>query len=105
MVQLFTRPIAECPGQSVTLLQVNYAPGASTPTHRHSGSTHVYVLSGVVEMQVQGGPLVTLHEGQTFFEEPGAVHVVSRNASATQPATFLAYLIGPTNQPTTLSLD
>lgn len=56
-------------------------------------------------MQVQGGPLVTLHEGQTFFEEPGAVHVISRNASATQPATFLAYLIGPTNQPTTLPLD
>lgn len=105
VIQLFARPIAECPGQSMTLLQVSYAPGASTPPHRHSGSVYVYVLSGVVEMQIKGGPLVTLREGQTFFEEPGAVHLVSRNADACKPATFLAYLIGPTDQPTTQSVD
>jgi quercetin dioxygenase-like cupin family protein len=36
---------------------------------------------------------VTLTPGQAFYEGPGDVHVVDRNASATQPAKFLVLLI------------
>ena len=35
----------------------------------------------------------TLTPGQSFYEGPGDVHVVDRNASATQPAKFLVVLI------------
>jgi quercetin dioxygenase-like cupin family protein len=31
--------------------------------------------------------------GQTFYEGPGDVHVVSRNASSTKPARFLVLLL------------
>jgi hypothetical protein len=44
-------------------------------------------------MQVKGGQQVTLTPGQTFYEGPDDVHVVDRNASRTQPAKFLVFLI------------
>ena len=44
-------------------------------------------------MQVKGGQQVTLTPGQTFYEGPDDVHVVSRNASSTKPARFLVFLI------------
>ena len=37
-------------------------------------------------MQVKGGPAVTLSPGQTWYEGPDDVHVVSRNASNSSPA-------------------
>jgi quercetin dioxygenase-like cupin family protein len=49
------------------------------------------VLEGSVVMQVKGGKEVMLTPGQTFYEGPDDVHVVSRNASSTQPAKFLVF--------------
>ena len=44
-------------------------------------------------MQVKGGKEVTLTPGQTFYEAPGDVHVVGRNASSTAPAKFVVFFI------------
>jgi quercetin dioxygenase-like cupin family protein len=44
-------------------------------------------------MQVRGGKEVTLTPGQTFYEGPGDVHTVGRNASRTKPAKFLVLLL------------
>jgi quercetin dioxygenase-like cupin family protein len=44
-------------------------------------------------MQLKGGQETTLTPGQSFYERPADVHVVDRNASATQPAKFLVLLI------------
>jgi hypothetical protein len=44
-------------------------------------------------MQMKGGQEVTLTSGQSFYEGPADVHVVGRNACATQPAKFLVLLI------------
>jgi quercetin dioxygenase-like cupin family protein len=44
-------------------------------------------------MQVKGGKEVTLTPGQTFFEGPNDVHLVSRNASKTKPAKFIVFLV------------
>jgi quercetin dioxygenase-like cupin family protein len=44
-------------------------------------------------MQVKGGEEVTLTPGQTFYEGPNDVHVVGRNASSTQPAKFVVFLV------------
>jgi quercetin dioxygenase-like cupin family protein len=44
-------------------------------------------------MQVKGGKEVTLIPGQTYYESPNDVHVVSRNASTTAPAKFLVVLV------------
>ena len=44
-------------------------------------------------MQVKGHEPVTLKAGQTFYEGPEDVHIVSRNASATAPAKFVVLFV------------
>jgi hypothetical protein len=44
-------------------------------------------------MQLKGGQQVALTPGQTFYEGPDDAHVVDRNASDTNLAKFLVFLI------------
>jgi quercetin dioxygenase-like cupin family protein len=90
---LMTKELADVPGREALMLTVEYPPGSSDPVHRHNADALVYVLEGSVVMQVEGGKPVTLTEGQTFYEGPGDVHVVGRNASTTKPARFLVVLL------------
>lgn len=76
-----------------SMLTVEYAPGADTPPHTHPADTFVYVLSGAIEMQVEGGELKLLKAGDTFYEQPTDKHVVSGNASKTEPAKFLVFFV------------
>jgi quercetin dioxygenase-like cupin family protein len=57
------------------------------------------VLEGSVIMQVKGGKEVTLTRGQTFYEGPGDIHTVGRNASSTQSAKILAVLVKDQKKP------
>lgn len=95
IVPLLSKPLPDVPGKEALMLTVEYAPGASTPRHRHDAHVFVYVLSGSIIMQADGAPAVTLTPGQTFYESPTDVHAVSRNASATQPAKFLVFMLKP----------
>jgi quercetin dioxygenase-like cupin family protein len=61
--------------------------------HTHHAQALVYVLEGSIVMQVRGGTPVTLAPGQTFYEGPDDVHVVGRNASPTERARFLVFLV------------
>jgi quercetin dioxygenase-like cupin family protein len=81
------------PGKELELLTVEYQPGATDPVHTHSAQAMVYVLEGTVVMQVKGGPPATLKAGDTFYETPGDVHVVARNASATERARFIVFFL------------
>ena len=90
---LMTRELTDLPGKEGLMLTVEYGPGQSSAVHRHNAHTFVYVLEGSVEMQVKGGQPVTLTPGQTFYEGPDDIHVVSRNASKTRPARFLVLLV------------
>ena len=36
---------------------------------------------------------VTLHPGDTFYEDPAGIHLVGKNASDTKPAKFLVFLV------------
>ena len=90
---LMTKELADIPGKEALMITVQYPPGSSDAVHRHNAHTFVYVLEGSVVMQVKGGKQVTLTPGQTFYEGPDDVHVVSRNASSTKPARFLVLLL------------
>ena len=80
-------------GWSATAVEVSYAPGQSSPPHRHPGITIAYVLEGEIASKVGDEPERTYTVGQMFLETPGQLHGVSRNASATQPARLLAVLL------------
>lgn len=77
----------------VTTVEVTYPPGGASTPHSHPCPVIGYVLKGAVRMQVKGGTESIYRPGDSFFEEPNGVHMVSKNASATEPATFLAYFI------------
>jgi quercetin dioxygenase-like cupin family protein len=93
VTSLMSKALAENPGKEVLMIAVEYPPGSVDPIHRHNAQAFVYVLEGSIVMQVRGGKEVTLTPGQTFYEGPDDVHVVGRNASATEPAKFLVVLI------------
>ena len=93
VTQLVEKDFANLPGKEGVMIIVNEPPGASDPVHRHNAQAFVYVLEGSVVMQVRGGKQVTLTPGQTFYEGPDDVHVVSRNASKTKPAKFVVFLV------------
>ena len=81
------------PGKRVTIVRVFYGPGGFTPAHRHAGSVTAYITKGEIRSQLAGGPVETFGVGQSFFEPPGAVHLVSANASMTEPAELIAVFV------------
>ena len=90
---LLMKELPEAPGKEIEVITVDYAPGATDVVHRHDAHAVVYVLDGEIEMQVRGGALRRLGPGEVFYESPGDVHTVSRNASKTKPARFVVFLI------------
>jgi quercetin dioxygenase-like cupin family protein len=93
VTSLMSKDLKENPGKEVLMITVEHAPGGSNAIHRHNAQALIYVLEGSVVMQLKGGQPVTLAPGQTFYEGPDDVHVVDRNASGTEPAKFLVFLI------------
>jgi quercetin dioxygenase-like cupin family protein len=89
-----TEKLPNVPGKSITAIVVNYAPGAKSVKHRHAGSVLAYVLSGEIRSENSAtGPAKVYKAGETFFEPPGSQHLVSENASATEPASLLAIFV------------
>jgi quercetin dioxygenase-like cupin family protein len=102
----FAYPIANVPGKSVTALIVSYAPGAKTPAHRHGRSFVVgYVLEGAIRSQLDNGEVRVYRAGESWTEKPGAHHVLSENASTTEPAKLLAMLIADTKAKDLVTFD
>jgi quercetin dioxygenase-like cupin family protein len=93
VTQLLSKDLTNLPGKEGLMITVDCPPGSSDPIHRHNAYAFVYVLEGSVVMQVRGGKQVTLTRGQTFYEGPDDVHVISRNASQTKPAKFVVFLV------------
>jgi quercetin dioxygenase-like cupin family protein len=90
---LLSKDLPDYPGKEGLMIIVEYPPGSSDPVHRHYADAFVYVLEGSIVMQVKGGKEVTLTPGQTFYEGPDDIHVVGRNASKTEPAKFVVFLV------------
>lgn len=91
----FERVIPNIPGKSLVTLVVDYAPGGASPSHTHAKSAFIfaYVLSGEIESKVNDAPARIYRAGESWYEDPGASHSISRNASRTQPAKLLAIFV------------
>jgi quercetin dioxygenase-like cupin family protein len=99
VAELMTKALPDYPGKEALVIKVTYPPGSVDPVHRHHAHAFVYVLEGSIVMGVRGGRTVTLTPGQTFYEGPGDVHTIGRNASATKPAKFLVVLLKNSGEP------
>jgi quercetin dioxygenase-like cupin family protein len=105
VTQLISENLPDLPGKEGEMITVEYPPGGSDPIHRHNADVFVYVLEGSVVMQLSGGEEMTLTPGQTFHEGPNDVHVVSRNASATEPAKFIVFFVKDIGAPVLLPVS
>ena len=104
---LFSAPLADAPGKNLVVVELTFPPNAKAPStpeqhplgHRHPGSVYVYVTEGTVRLGVEGQPVQVVKAGGSFFEAVGAHHIVSENASATEPARAIAVMIVPDGAP------
>lgn len=99
VAQLLAKDLPEFPGKEATMITVTLAPGHASTPHRHHAHVFVYVLEGTVVMQVAGGQPKQLGPGETFYEQPSDIHVVSKNASDTQPAKILVLMLKDKGKP------
>ncbi len=83
------------PQRDLILVEVTYPPGTGSPVHLHANGVMAFVVSGTVASKVGEEPERTFSAGSAWWEPPGAIHRVSRNASSTEPATLLAIYIAP----------
>ena len=81
------------PGKKALMIEVDYEPGQSSIAHKHEGTAMAYVVSGEIVSQVKGEQPVTYKAGQYWYEPAGSEHLVSKNASATQPAKLLVFMV------------
>lgn len=88
----------DAPGKQISMVVVEFAPGAGNSPHRHPGSTVAYVLEGSVVSEVDPDKPVTYHAGQSWYELPMHTHRIARNASKSRPAKILAVLISEKGQ-------
>src|SRR6185436_8199699 len=88
---VITEMLPNVPGKRITVTVVSYAPGQKSDLHHPPGSVVAYVLSGAIRSENSAtGPVKVYKVGESFFEPPGSRHLVSENASATEPARLLA---------------
>ena len=85
------------------LVEVNYGPGEASLPHSHPCAVIGYVVEGALRTQVKGEPEMIYKAGESFYEAPNGVHLVSANASLTEPAKLVAYLICDRDTPLSVS--
>ena len=98
---LMTRALTDMPGREDLVETVVLAPSEVAAAHRHNADVFAYVLEGSIITQVEGGESQTIHAGGVFYESPTDVHLVSRNASTTEPATLLVFFVKNMGAPPT----
>ena len=91
IAKVFDQMLAKGDYEKVSVIKVDYGPGGNTPKHRHDVAVFAYVLAGEIESQLEGGELKLYRAGQMWYEPPGTVHLVSRNASQEKPARLLVF--------------
>jgi quercetin dioxygenase-like cupin family protein len=92
---VFAHSLPKLAGENLklTLVEVRYGPGESSPPHSHPCPVIGYVLEGSLRTKVKGQPENIYKAGESFYEPPNSVHEVSANASQTGAAKFIAYFV------------
>jgi len=95
----FSHPLPPMKGENLraVLVEVNYGPGESSLPHTHPCPVIAYVLEGALRTQVKGEPEAVYNAGESFYEPPNGIHLVSANAGKKDSAKLLAIFVCDTN--------
>ncbi len=89
----------------LTAVEVTYGPGESSAPHRHRCPVFGYVADGALRFRVRGNEGVVYEAGDSFYERPFSDHLVSANASDTEPVRFVAHFVCDDPGPRTVPVD
>ena len=101
---LLTRVLPPGTFRNVQAVVIELKPDAAAPRHRHDVAVLAYVVEGAVENQFDGGAIQIHKAGDSWWEEPGTVHDVARNASKTARARLLVVYIGEEGKAATVPI-
>lgn len=91
------------PGQEGVMALVVMPPGAREGRHTHPAQAFVYVLEGVVSLEVDGKAAVDYKAGESFFIEAGEVHEGRNNGQV--PARAVAVFFAEKGKPLTTQVQ
>jgi quercetin dioxygenase-like cupin family protein len=104
VVLAHTMPPLQGSHLKATVVEVHYGLGESSPQHSHPCPVIGYVVQGAYRSQIEGEPEAVYKAGDTFYEAPNGLHVISANASKTEPAEFIAFFICDYDSPLSTNL-
>jgi quercetin dioxygenase-like cupin family protein len=86
-------------GSEGRMMIVEFAPGGASKPHSHPGAIFAFVLEGSVVSALDKEEPRTFKTGESWYEAPGCVHRVSRNASTTEKAQLLVFFVTQPGKP------
>ena len=100
---VMSQTLPDITGKEMTAVVVDYEPGGKSAAHRHAGDVLAFVVSGSIRSENSvTGPARVYHAGEAFFEPAGSTHLVSENASPSEPARLLAVFVADAHAQLTL---
>jgi quercetin dioxygenase-like cupin family protein len=99
--ELMVKALPDLAGREAVVRANVYPPGTSNPPHRHDAHVFLHVLEGQLVVQLKGAEPVTLNPGDTYYESPDDIHVMSRNPSDRLPAKALVFMVKKVGAPAT----
>ena len=73
-------PVLDGKRLRVEVVEVTFAPGASSPPHRHPCAAIVYVAAGSIRSKSGSEREATYGAGESFYEAPNALHATATSA-------------------------
>jgi quercetin dioxygenase-like cupin family protein len=104
---VLSQPLSKLDGDhlKVALVEAAYGPGEASSPHSHPCAVIGYVVAGALRTQVKGEPEAIYKAGESFYEPPNGVHLVWANASSTEPAKLVAYLLCDRDAPLSMNVS
>src|SRR5438128_9267318 len=98
---LLVKELPDLAGREALVRANVYPPGTSNPPHRHDAHVFLHLLEGQLIVQLKDAQPVTLNPGDTYYESPNDIHMVSRNPSDSVPAKALIFMVKKIDAPST----
>ena len=89
------------PDREAVMALVELPPGSAEGRHTHPAEVYAFVTEGVISLEYEGNPTVTLKAGEVFTLAPGKIHQAINNGSVTAKlaAVFVAEKGKPLSTP------
>lgn len=101
---LLKTPLAGIAGKEANVILFDVGPGWKIANHFHPGHVFVYMIRGLIKIEVEGEPARFLGPGDVLHELPDR-NMVANNISSNKGAKFLVFQVGDIDKPLTVKVE